>query len=334
MLVLLNGDSELREQVSMDLVEMNKVGAPDGVEVEATLYRGDLAWNLGNLPKKLKGLFGSQLPSAVAEDWRGRRTYHVRSRQQDSRTLMVGRPEQSKPSDLQALRCQLVKGMKAYPSKHTMVVVGGHSNGHKGLLIDGEGGRAALPQFAQILKEAQQEVGRPIDVLGIEGCASGQVSVGYELRESAGYLVASAGILRNNGWDFQAVLSGMNPQANPEEMATYLASVADEEGSSSLRAVDLSRMESLAGRLADLEASEVDTSGLKEYAPTPGGTRVDLAAVATRLGDARLQEELDAAVLNGSDGLSIYVPAGQVDEEFRATAFAARTGWGQGRTRS
>ena len=72
---VLDGDNDLREAATLDLVELNAQGTPDNTAVIAQLYRGDLRWNFANFRKKVDALFRPGLPSGVAQDWRGMKVF-------------------------------------------------------------------------------------------------------------------------------------------------------------------------------------------------------------------------------------------------------------------
>src|SRR5439155_1681294 len=51
--------------------------------------------------------------------------------------------------------------------------------------------RMSLPELSGALEGAQQDAGRRIDVLALEGCNMGQIEVAAQLRHCAQYLLAS-----------------------------------------------------------------------------------------------------------------------------------------------
>lgn len=198
-LYYLNGDNDLREHVSQDLVELHRGKAPADAHVVATLFRGDPQWSL-------KGLFRKELPPAIQPDWRGRKTYEIGS----DGAVEVDAPTQGRAGHPETLREFLDWGRQNYPANHYLVVVAGHGRGPQGLLQDHTGAWMPVADFAAAVKEAG-----PVDVLALQACSMAHREVVDQLRGAADFLVASPTRLYGSAYPHERLgelLHGRSPQ--------------------------------------------------------------------------------------------------------------------------
>jgi len=91
-------------------------------------------------------------------------------------------------------------------------------------------------RFKQVFESVSHELGRKIDVLGMDACLMSGAEVCYQLRESVRYTVAPEGFGPLDGWPYDSILGELvkYPQFTPEKLAClitekYLASYADYE---------------------------------------------------------------------------------------------------------
>jgi hypothetical protein len=188
-LYYLNGDNNLREEVSLDFVRVHEAGAPKDTAVVAQLYRGEERWTSKNLGNKLSRLTQKQLPPAFAEDWRGSRTFVVGQGPRSSE--QVPGPEVVSPSDPQSLTNFVRWGMREFPADNYALVVSSHGQGEDGLLRDGNGTLMPLPQFRSALAAAEQQTGQKLNLLVLQACLMGQPAAAAALAGSAEYVLAS-----------------------------------------------------------------------------------------------------------------------------------------------
>ncbi|MEN6428379.1 MAG: clostripain-related cysteine peptidase [Phycisphaerales bacterium] len=149
-----------------------------------------------------------------------------------------------------------------YPAEHYALVVWNHGAGWAGVSYDDNtehgmdlpGLRTAMEQICAALGE-----GRHVDVLDFDACLMATVEVGYELKDTVDYLVASQEVEPGDGMPYDDYLKWlvMYPSAPPECLATamvdtYVRSYAPQgsqvEGeqssfSETKSAIRLSRME-------------------------------------------------------------------------------------------
>ncbi len=181
--------------------------------------------------------------------------------------LAAQAPLRPKIEDPVRLLTGLVRRM---PKGLSVLVLSGHGSGAVGDFLNDEKPARALsiPLLGRILK------GKSIEILGLDSCQMSTVEVGYEVRKSVSYLLASEGSISNTGWPYRQVLAAAAAHAfdSPGEIAralaaSYLRFYRDYEiaGLSTDVAVsDLSRIESVAEAVSGL--ASVLTAPLAELA--------------------------------------------------------------------
>ena len=95
-----------------------------------------------------------------------------------------------------------------------ILVLSGHGSGAVGDFLNDENPPSSLsiPALGRILE------GASLEILGLDSCQMSSVEVGYEVRSSVRYLVASEGPVQNAGWPYRQVL---------EKIAENAASASD-----------------------------------------------------------------------------------------------------------
>jgi hypothetical protein len=63
-----------------------------------------------------------------------------------------------------------------------------------------------IPGLKSALGSAREQIGRKIDVLGLDSCLMSMVEVCYELREEVDFLIGAEGFERNTGWPYHEIL--------------------------------------------------------------------------------------------------------------------------------
>ncbi|HXE73865.1 MAG TPA: clostripain-related cysteine peptidase [Candidatus Nitrosotenuis sp.] len=157
-------------------------------------------------------------------------------------------------------------GIKNYPAQHYMLVISDHGDGWKGACQDDSHGNwMSLPDIRRGLEEAQKRTGVKLDVLGFDACNMGSAEVAYELRDTAGYLVASEKTEAAEGWPYsrwltEEVLRELQ-QANlarldmpPDQLARLIVQAASKHQNDieTLSATDLSQVGRLGQALDEL----------------------------------------------------------------------------------
>lgn len=219
-LYVLDGDNDLREAATLDMVELDQAGAPENTNVVAQLYRGDLKWNMRNATKKIGGLFKAETPPAVRPDWRGMKVFEVRHEGTDETTSRVPYEGSKSPSDPISLENFVTWTVLKYPAENYAVVLTGHGN-EKGILSDSRGKKMEFADVSRALKAASKKTGEKLDVVLFDSCSTATDEAAEAMDGAADYLVASRGKINGRGWSEKATLDFIkgNPKATPRELA-------------------------------------------------------------------------------------------------------------------
>ncbi len=113
-------------------------------------------------------------------------------------------------------------------------------------------------EMKRVLLAVTKDLGRKIDILGMDACLMSMAEVGYQIRDSVDVTVGSEEVEPGDGWPYDAILEELtaNPEMTPQQLAVmivekYLASYgADSDVTQS--ACDLSRCDALAGAIDKL----------------------------------------------------------------------------------
>lgn len=160
-LYYMDGKNNLESMVKRSFNTLDKVGSDDNVNLVAELGLGDKAVLRGQIQK-------------------GQGTEQFRN---------LGSVDMGSARSVQDF---VEWGMKNYPAERYAVVLSNHGAGFKGILTDDEYGSVVENEdLAQALESAQSKMKSRIDVISMDACLMAQAEVGYALRNSADYLVAS-----------------------------------------------------------------------------------------------------------------------------------------------
>ena len=124
---------------------------------------------------------------------------------------------------------------------------------------DGSGHSLDTVELGKVLAEAKKRLGQKIDLMGMDACLMANLEVAYQARDYVNYIVASEENEPNDGWPYTEVLKEL---VDDPDMATadfgahivdaYIKSYAHTGFTVTQSAVDLSKVEDLAGALDEL----------------------------------------------------------------------------------
>ncbi len=254
-LYYLNGQGNLREEMTRHLTRLHNEGTSQDVYAVADLYRSDYQLTSKTALHWFADKLGLQkgLPAQVTQDWRGCGTFVIRQSDQSNpetvRTQMANpvgaeqsqpkvetssgtyrtvsartafaEPDQKLPSQWENLRDFLVENMRQYPSEHVSLTVSTHSNGTDQLLGDRSGNKMSLSDFKRAIQEAEAQTGQEIDVLTLEACKMGNPAVIEQLQQVVPLVVASPELVRAGEAPHAEVLHLLkeNPSMSPNQLA-------------------------------------------------------------------------------------------------------------------
>jgi clostripain len=272
-LTYMAGDNDLEEYITRNLVDMEKIGSNKGVYLVAQLDRG---------------------PNAVGYNGVNDAARYLVLRDSDHGNINSPVIQALGPTDMgkpESLKDFLAWGMKNFPAEHYLIILNDHGGGFTGALQDATNDSfMSVPEMKEALIGAEKEAGVSKDqvVLGFDACLMGQAEVAYELKDTAGILLASEEMIGGNGWPYGPILtngkivdrlqkltataqtlgicgaSGLIG-AGPEEVARMIIAECAKAPDSTLTmsAIDLSRMEDLSGAFDSMGSALI---GIKEPA--------------------------------------------------------------------
>ncbi|WP_344492289.1 clostripain-related cysteine peptidase [Nonomuraea monospora] len=79
-------------------------------------------------------------------------------------------------------------------------------------------------ELCNVMRAIHQDLGRPVDLLGMDACLMSNLEVCYELREHAGVVVGSEELEPNEGWPYTEILSALaaNPRMDARELGHHV----------------------------------------------------------------------------------------------------------------
>ena len=193
-LIYMAADNNLKEECMFALTEILKAGATPGIDVIAQFDSGDAItqFDFSKLPKNI-GKY-------------------------DRKTLEVGKIAEtilSDPkailnvSDTQMLNDFLSQRLGKPEDQHyNMIILSGHGSGAVGDFLANTNPPSALsiPGLKLALESACEQIGRKIDVLGMDSCLMSMIEVCYELRNEIDFLIGAEGFERSTGWPYLEIL--------------------------------------------------------------------------------------------------------------------------------
>ncbi len=216
----------------------------------------------------------------------------------------------------------------------------------------------------KVLTDAAKLLKRKLDVLGMDACLMSMAEVGYQIHESAAFMVGSEETEPGGGWPYDTILAALvkKPSMGPAEFSglvveKYLASYPRE--AVTYAACDLAKADALAtalGQLAQALTASLSDAAMKQQILS-ARTRSQAYEVADNIDLADFCSLLAAAVphsdiarhcqdviqavekqyviaqgyrgssLKDSHGLAIYFPTRSVSPLYAGLDFSKKTGW-------
>jgi hypothetical protein len=163
-------------------------------------------------------------------------------------------------------------GIKKYPAKHTMIVIGGHSGGFLGSVTNAQK-NALIPidKLTDAIKKTTDETGIKPDVIVFNSCFMGQLEPLHNLRGTADYLVASEKPEYRQGIPLGKAIASMQERidsgktVSPEEAAVSVVEASSQtpERTPAIAAFRADRLDKL-GSILDKLSDQLLHSDLSE----------------------------------------------------------------------
>ena len=257
-----------------------------------------------------------------------------------------------------------------YPAKKYLLVIWNHGGGFRSPAYttkdiawdDTSGGdRITMPELEYALSTISTQMGKNIDIVGMDACFMAMTEVAYQIKDYADILVASEESEPFDGWPYDTVLGELagNPLISSEQFAAdivdkYIFSYPYNNVTQS--AIDLSYMDTLASQLSNLALAIMSDSSTTKSKYVLASTSsqyygdwdfIDLYDFCNQLLTysnslevkniaSSIQQALNYAVIksghsggsiSGSKGLSIYFPYTAYHYYYNYTNFAQDTFW-------
>ena len=259
-----------------------------------------------------------------------------------------------------------------YPAKKYLLVIWNHGGGFRssGLAKDiawddtNGGDKITMPELEYALSAISVQMGKSIDIVGMDACYMAMIEVAYQIKDYADILVTSEESEPNDGWPYDTILGQLvsYPTVTSNQLAanivdSYIFSyTVSEEVTQS--AIDLSYTDTLADQLSNMALAIMNDT------LTPANNYINAANSSQYYGDSdfidlydfcnniliysnsvfvknialSIQQTLSSAVLrwgyygygvDKSRGLSIYFPYTSYDSYYNNTNFAQDTQWNE-----
>ncbi len=257
-------------------------------------------------------------------------------------------------------------------SAHNILVIWNHGGGFRSLSLAKDiawdytsgGDRITMPELEYALSAISTQIGKNVDIVGMDACLMAMTEVAYQIKDYADILVTSEEVEPGDGWPYNTILAQLvaNPTMSSEQLArTIVDKYIDSYGVSyevTQSAIDLSYMDDLANQLSNLAQAIINDS------LTPKINYILAAYYSQHYSDyyhdfidlydfcnkiyiysnnasvrniaSSIQQTLSTAVINSgynglsvssSKGLSIYFPYIAYDDYYDYTNFSQDTEW-------
>ena len=220
-------------------------------------------------------------------------------------------------------------------------------------------------EMKKVLADTAKQLGRKLDILGMDACLMSMAEVGYQICDSTDYTVGSEQTEPGEGWPYHTILGALakSPGLTPQDVSAlivdkYLASYTD-AGGVTYSACDLSKADTLAtavaGLAAGLKASLSDAASqqriqsvrnkVQSYEVADNIDLVDLCSLLAKAGAGAtittacqnvikvvqtayvMKQGYKGEAMKNSNGVAIYFPLRSVSPLYPELEFSKKTGW-------
>lgn len=264
-LFYMDGANDLEPFIAKSLLEMEKVGSTDKVNLVAQMARlsqDELRQTLEKKYNKTIDPSSDQYRTNIDNDWRGVRRYFVTKNENPASRQYSSKLEKNlfinDISHPQTLADFVSWGMKTYPAKHYMLVIMDHGAGWPGAMNNEysgpSGSMMSTPSIGKALQAAEKATGKELDVVHFATCLMGSAEVAYELKDSVNYMIASEETGTKDALDYKDIIKKLNLEVNlntatPERIANMIVDhYRDPDNTGSFlthAAVDLKKMDAV-----------------------------------------------------------------------------------------
>ncbi|HAJ32072.1 MAG TPA: hypothetical protein DCK79_01675 [Candidatus Atribacteria bacterium] len=362
-MIYLDSDNNLESAGIDDINEMEMVGSTSDVNIVVQVDR---------IPYSVLAANNEGYADDISNgNWTNTRRYYIT---QDFDAVQINSQLKSDLGELNMGDPQTLVdftnwAVTNYPAKKYLLVIWNHGGGFRSLNLtkdiawdDTSGGdKITMPELEYSLSVINAQMGKKIDIVGMDACFMAMTEVAYQIKDYADILVASEENEPGDGWPYDTILGELvgNPLMPAEQLAVdivnkYIFSYPYANVTQS--AIDLSYMDTLTDQLSAL-ALTIMSDNL-----TPKYNYLNAANSSQYYGDwdfidlydfcnqllaysnslevkniaLNIQQTLNYAVIksgysggsvSGSKGLSIYFPYIAYHYYYNYTNFSKDTLW-------
>jgi len=364
-MVYLDSDNNLESAGINDINEMEMVGSSDDINVVVQVDR---------IPYSVLASNNEGYADDTSNgDWATTRRYYIT---QDTdpdliNSQLVSNLGEQNMGDPQTLVDFANWAVTNYPAKKYLLVIWNHGGGFKSLSPSlskdiawdntSGGDKITMPELGYALSAINTQMGKKIDIVGMDACFMAMTEVAYQIKDYADILVTSEENEPADGWPYNTILAQL--VANPIMFPTKLAkNIVDDYVYSypfnnvTQSAIDLSYMDTLASQLSNLALSIMNDSStpLSNYIIASTKSQyygdydfIDLydfcskvliysnnsniksiaLSIQQTLNNSLIDSKFNGGGVYNSNGLSIYFPYYFFDSYYNNTNFARDTSW-------
>jgi len=368
-MVYLAAGNDLETVGIQDINEMEMIGSTKDVNIVVQMDRIPFS--------ALNKLGWGYLDDYSNNNWTGTRRYYVTQDMNpeiiNSKLIMdMGEKNMGDPETLKNFAQWAIQN---YPAERYMLVLWNHGGGFRSveeardICWDYNFGldRITMPQLEEALSFIYTQLGKKIDIVGMDACFMAMVEVAYQVKDYTQIMVASEASIPGDGWQYDCLLQNLviYPDQNAEQFATDTVNCYYDQYSGSgknvtLSAINLTKIENLAEKISILaQAIMSDSYSIKSNYRNARDTSqsytglgfdyIDLKDYVNKLSDFTSNSKVLSAAnqvnqmlesgniiientyygnyVNNSHGLSIYFPYYSYDSYYNYTNFSQDTLW-------
>jgi len=270
-MVYLAAGNDLETVGIQDINEMEMVGSTKDVNIVVQMDRIPFS----ALDKLGLGIYDDDSNN----NWTGTRRYYINQDMNQNiinSTLKMDLGEKNM-GDPETLKDFAQWSIQNYPAQRYMLVLWNHGGGFRSPEIsrdicwDYNFGldRITMPQLEDALSFISGQLGKEINIIGMDACHMGMIEVAYQVKDYAQIMVASEASVPGDGWQYDAVMGSLvtNPNQNSNQFASEIVDCFYNQYSGTgsnvtLSAVDLSQMDNLADQISGLAQAVINDSSV------------------------------------------------------------------------
>jgi hypothetical protein len=203
LLVYIAGDNDLSDAGLKDIKEMCKAGSSS--KLHAGLHVGVEIDTYGEHT-------GSIRYEITEPDYEG-----------VAHRTVIDRLSEKDTGDPKVLKDFLKWGLKRYPAKYRLLVVGGHGVGFRSpvrdIAYDDFGSSLNMPEMERALKRAGITSENPLQILGFDACLMSMVEIAHHFASQTEIIVGSQHTEPGDGWPYKEVLNQAKNAQTPDALA-------------------------------------------------------------------------------------------------------------------